>query len=175
MSASAAGEGLVVHRRNRRRVRQGLITLGAVLAAMVVTAIPAAGVPAVGQPVAGGPRPHVGPVAEISRGCPGQNAEAEQAVDGRYVYVAWIGCNGSGSPAPPTAAGPSPGRLSSLARSVTVSTEAASGSGCQGTAGIRRWRWRLTTPCMSPTCCTAIHMSIRWLPSPTITGPRSPG
>src|SRR5215831_5638245 len=96
MSASAAGEGLVVHRRNRRRVRQGLITFGAVLAAMVVTAIPAAGVPAVGQPVAGGPRPHVGPVAEISRGCPGQNAEAEQAVDGRYVYVAWIGCNGIG-------------------------------------------------------------------------------
>jgi BNR repeat-like domain len=25
--------------------------------------------------------------------CPGQNAEVEQAVDGRYVYEAWIGCN----------------------------------------------------------------------------------
>jgi len=41
-------------------------------------------------------RPHVGPITEISRGCPGQNAEAEQAVDGRYVYVAWIGCDGIG-------------------------------------------------------------------------------
>jgi hypothetical protein len=46
--------------------------------------------------VGGRYRPHVGPITEISRGCPGQNAEAEQAVDGRYVYVAWIGCNGIG-------------------------------------------------------------------------------
>lgn len=30
-------------------------------------------------------------VATVSR-CPGQNAEPEQAVDGRYVYEAWIGC-----------------------------------------------------------------------------------
>src|SRR5438876_4085347 len=29
--------------------------------------------------------------AAVSR-CPGQNAEPEQAVDGRYVYEAWIGC-----------------------------------------------------------------------------------
>ena len=96
MSTAAPGERLVVHRRNSRRVLQGLITLGAVLAATVVTAIPAAGALGGGQPVVGGRRPHVGPIAEISRGCPGQNAEAEQAVDGRYVYVAWIGCNGIG-------------------------------------------------------------------------------
>src|SRR5262249_25159047 len=61
----------------------------------VVTVIPAAGAAAV-RPVPGGLRPHVGPVTEISRGCSGQNAEAEQAVDGRYVYVAWIGCDGIG-------------------------------------------------------------------------------
>jgi hypothetical protein len=28
--------------------------------------------------------------------CPGQNAEVEQAVDGRYVYELWIGCRGIG-------------------------------------------------------------------------------
>jgi hypothetical protein len=43
-----------------------------------------------------GHRPLIGPITEISQGCPGQNAEAEQAVDGRYLYVAWIGCDGIG-------------------------------------------------------------------------------
>jgi hypothetical protein len=38
------------------------------------------------------------PVREVSAGCPGQNAEVEQAADpsGRYVYEAWIGCRGIG-------------------------------------------------------------------------------
>jgi hypothetical protein len=35
-------------------------------------------------------------VVEVSRGCAGQNAEVEQAVDLPYVYEAWIGCGGIG-------------------------------------------------------------------------------
>src|SRR5215469_9823764 len=85
-----------VHRRHSRRVLRSLIVLGVALASAVATAIPAAGAAAVRHPVVGGHRPHVGPISEISRGCRGQNAEAEQAVDGRHVYVAWIGCDGIG-------------------------------------------------------------------------------
>src|SRR5215470_6776060 len=45
----------------------------------------------------GGPdRVRVGPVLEVSRGCKGQNAEVEQAVDYPYVYEAWMGCRGIG-------------------------------------------------------------------------------
>jgi hypothetical protein len=36
-----------------------------------------------------------GGAAQVSR-CPGRNAEAVEAVDGRYVYEAWIGCSGIG-------------------------------------------------------------------------------
>ena len=36
------------------------------------------------------------PVIEVSRGCAGQNAEVQQAVDLPYVYEAWIGCGGIG-------------------------------------------------------------------------------
>ena len=96
MSPWAMGAQPTAHRRRPRRVLRGLATLGAVLAAAVVTAIPATGAAAAGRLVPGVHRPHVGPVTEISGGCRGQNAEAEQAVDGRYVYVAWIGCNGIG-------------------------------------------------------------------------------
>jgi hypothetical protein len=73
----------------------GLTALGTALTVAILTAIPAAGA-AAGHPVAGGHRPHVGPITEVSRGCAGWNAEAEQAVDGRYVYVVWIGCGGIG-------------------------------------------------------------------------------
>jgi hypothetical protein len=41
-------------------------------------------------------RVRVGPALEVSRGCAGQNAEVEQAVDYPYVYEAWIGCKGIG-------------------------------------------------------------------------------
>src|SRR6266849_1423011 len=81
MPSSAPGARRAVHRRPLRRVWWGLTTVGAALTVAVVTA---------------GHRPHSGPVTQISRGCSGQNAEAEQAVDGRYVYVAWIGCGGIG-------------------------------------------------------------------------------
>lgn len=84
------------HRRHSRRVLRSLIILGAALASAAATAIPAAGAAAVGHPAISGHGPHVGPITEISQGCPGQNAEAEQAVDGRYVYVTWIGCDGIG-------------------------------------------------------------------------------
>jgi BNR repeat-like domain len=70
--------------------------VAAALAAVVAIAVPAVAAAAARQPAPTDHRSRVGPIAEISRGCPGQNAEAEQAVDGRYVYVAWIGCNGIG-------------------------------------------------------------------------------
>lgn len=35
-------------------------------------------------------------VSLVSRGCPGPNFEAVQAVDGRFVYESWIGCGGIG-------------------------------------------------------------------------------
>ena len=63
---------------------------------MAAGAFPAADAAAAGYWATSGPGLHAGRVTEISRGCPGQNAEAEQAVDGRYVYVAWIGCGGIG-------------------------------------------------------------------------------
>jgi len=85
-----------VHRRHSRRVLRGLIILGVALTPAVATAIPAAGAATVGHPASSGHGPHVGPITEISQGCPGQNAEAEQAVDGHYVYVTWIGCDGIG-------------------------------------------------------------------------------
>jgi hypothetical protein len=45
--------------------------------------------------VGGGVR--VSPVINVSRGCPGRNAEAETATAApAYVYVAWIGCGGIG-------------------------------------------------------------------------------
>jgi len=75
---------------------RGLSILSAALTAAAFTTIPAAHAATAGHAPVSGHRPHVGPVTEISRGCPGQNAEAEQAVDGRYVYVAWIGCDGIG-------------------------------------------------------------------------------
>src|SRR6266851_3215033 len=96
MSPSGPAAPLAVHRRRPGRGARGLIIFGTALAAAIVTALPAAGAAAAGHPRGWVPKPHVGPVTEISRGCPGQNAEAEQAVDGRYVYVTWIGCNGIG-------------------------------------------------------------------------------
>jgi hypothetical protein len=40
----------------------------------------------------------IGPISEVSSGCPNQNAEVEQAVDPRlgYVYELWMGCRGIG-------------------------------------------------------------------------------
>jgi hypothetical protein len=88
-----------------RRGRLGSGRLGAgggvgfVLAACaaLVLAVPA-GAPAADRagPPSGPGRVRVGPVLEVSRGCAGQNAEVEQAVDYPYVYEAWIGCGGIG-------------------------------------------------------------------------------
>lgn len=44
----------------------------------------------------GAGQPGLNPVLEVSRGCHGQNAEVEQAVDYPYVYETWIGCGGIG-------------------------------------------------------------------------------
>lgn len=52
---------------------------------------------AAGSRTAGpGPAPRVGPIREVSCGCAGQNAEAEQATDASWVYETWIGCDGIG-------------------------------------------------------------------------------
>ena len=70
---------------------------GFVLAAcaVLVLVVPAGASAARFSRLAAGPaQPRVGPVLEVSRGCKGQNAEVEQAVDYPYVYEAWIGCGG---------------------------------------------------------------------------------
>ena len=43
-----------------------------------------------------GSLPRARPIRELSCGCAGQNAEAEQALEGADVYVTWIGCGGIG-------------------------------------------------------------------------------
>ena len=64
------------------------------VAALITSAL-AVAPRALGAPgQAAGPR--VGQVLEVSRGCGGQNAEVEQAVDLPYVYEVWIGCHGIG-------------------------------------------------------------------------------
>ena len=50
-------------------------------------------------PAAGGTTTYaVSQIADVSRGCTGQNAEVEQAADrsGLYVYELWMGCHGIG-------------------------------------------------------------------------------
>lgn len=91
----AADARLQVLRRQPRRVLPGLSPFGAAMSAAVAIAILAA-CTGVAANSLGGTRVHGGPITEISKGCPGQNAEVEQAVDGRYVYVVWIGCDGIG-------------------------------------------------------------------------------
>lgn len=86
---------LSVLRRQPPRVLPGISPIGAVLNAAVAIGILAA-CTAAAAPTLGGTRVHSAPITEISKGCPGQNAEVEQAVDGRYVYVVWIGCDGIG-------------------------------------------------------------------------------
>jgi len=135
MSSSATGVRLAVRRRRPRRVLQGLAALGAALTVAVVTAIPAAGAAAGGHSVLGVYRSHVGPISEVSRGCHGQNAEAEQAVDGRYVYVAWIGCEGIGF-----ARSVNGGR--SFGRPVTVPGSVGHGSHRSGIGiGLPKYGW----------------------------------
>ena len=61
------------------------------------TAVLAGGLLVVGTTLVreAGASPVVSDQVQVSR-CPGQNAEVEQAVDGRYVYELWIGCRGIG-------------------------------------------------------------------------------
>jgi len=63
-----------------------------VVCALVVTACGASGGGA-GRPIA---RSGADSILEVSRGCQGQNAEVEEAVDHAYVYQTWIGCGGIG-------------------------------------------------------------------------------
>ena len=66
-----------------RCVRVGAAAVVAVLAAACGSALSPAG-------------GRVGAVVEVSRGCAGQNAEVQQAIDLPYVYETWIGCGGIG-------------------------------------------------------------------------------
>jgi hypothetical protein len=61
--------------------------------AVLLVAAPLVGV---GLARASGPTYSIGPVADVSGPCSGQNAEVEQAVDTTlgYVYETWMGCNG---------------------------------------------------------------------------------
>jgi hypothetical protein len=93
-------------RKRRPSVRRGLVSVTCAAVAVVVLAGSTGPAAALAAAVAGhGPR--VGPVVEVSRGCAGQNAESEQAVDSSYEYEVWIGCRASGSPVLSTAAGAS--------------------------------------------------------------------
>jgi hypothetical protein len=91
--------------RSGRRGRLGSGRLGTgggvgfVLAACAALALAVpAGASAAGRarPAAGPGAVRVGPALEVSRGCAGQNAEVEQAVDYPYVYEVWMGCVGIG-------------------------------------------------------------------------------
>ena len=84
-------------RRGGRLGRGGGVRFVLAACAVLVLAVPASASAAGRAPLAGGPaRVRVGPVLEVSRGCRGQNAEVEQAVDYPYVYEAWMGCRGIG-------------------------------------------------------------------------------
>lgn len=81
--------------RYAHRVLGSAVALGALLVAAAPTQ--SAGAAGEGRPPGGaGARPQAGPVAEVSQGCHGSNAEVEQAVDSPYVYEIWIGCGGIG-------------------------------------------------------------------------------
>jgi hypothetical protein len=83
--------------RRRRPDDGGGVRFALAACAALVLAVPAGASAAGRAPRVGGPaRVRVGPVLEVSRGCKGQNAEVEQAVDYRYVYEAWMGCRGIG-------------------------------------------------------------------------------
>jgi len=73
----------------------GRVSFMVAACAALVLAVPAvASAAGRARPAAGPARVRVGPVLEVSRGCAGQNAEVEQAVDYPYVYEAWMGCGG---------------------------------------------------------------------------------
>src|SRR5215470_7077397 len=83
-------------RRGRLGTGGGAGFVLAACAALVLMVPAEASVAGRAQLVGGPDRVRVGPVLEVSRGCAGQNAEVEQAVDYPYVYEAWIGCGGIG-------------------------------------------------------------------------------
>lgn len=91
--AFAPAAAIAVRSYRWRFATVGLGCLAVVCASSSVAACAASGGGA-GQSLA---ENRVGPILEISRGCTGQNAEAEEAVDHSYVYETWIGCGGIGT------------------------------------------------------------------------------
>lgn len=71
-----------------------LTVISAVVALGVGITTPAGGVASPVSPL----RSSLSPVTNVSRSCPGQNAEVEQGVDRSlgYVYEVWMGCRGIG-------------------------------------------------------------------------------
>ncbi|HEY2080781.1 MAG TPA: hypothetical protein VGH53_31005, partial [Streptosporangiaceae bacterium] len=67
------------------------------VAAVVICPVILITAPATAGTVATGSlsRPVISPITEFSKGCPGQNAEVEQAADPArgLVYEEWMGCN----------------------------------------------------------------------------------
>ena len=85
--------------RSGRRCAHRVLGSAVAVGALLVAAAPAqpAGAAREGRPQGGAwARPPAGPVAEVSQGCRGSNAEVEQAVDYPYVYEIWMGCGGIG-------------------------------------------------------------------------------
>jgi hypothetical protein len=73
-----------------RRVWKALVTAGFLVGVMSPAALAAPGSTQKGLA-------RVGPVVEVSGGCPGPNAEPVQAAGAtNFVYEAWIGCGGEG-------------------------------------------------------------------------------
>jgi len=75
-----------------RKIRLSLTVSGALITAMALLAFAVVGT----DPSSASYR--VRTVTDVSAGCPGRNAEVQQAVDRRlgYVYDAWTGCHGIG-------------------------------------------------------------------------------
>jgi len=92
--AAATGRGWL---RSRRLGDWGGVGFVLTACMALVLAVPAGASAAGHGRFADGPaRMRAGPVLEVSRGCQGQNAEVEQAVDYPYVYEVWMGCRGIG-------------------------------------------------------------------------------
>src|SRR5215831_7795409 len=93
----AAATGRYGWLRSRRLGDRGGVGFVLTACMALVLAVPAGASAAGRGRFADGPaRVQVGPVLEVSRGCQGQNAEVEQAVDYPYVYEVWMGCRGIG-------------------------------------------------------------------------------
>jgi hypothetical protein len=71
------------------------VTLSAALALVLALGLPAAASTARPASASGGTA--AAAITDISKACPGSNAEVEQATHGRYIYEEWMDCGASAS------------------------------------------------------------------------------